>query len=805
MVSLLVIPLNSTHEGAVPILKFEKIESVKSSKSLSFFQNILKHHQGTTGINTSTTEPAAGESVLEIQRLEISQLKKSTCICQMKDSTIPTVVEKGEEDLNNNKNGSGSNNDHHAGAAAVSTREPTEDSTGVIATASISQSNLNLQDSSSNNIAETSIQAGTSNSTSNDDPQVSSPRSSFLSSPNAEKKDNANDNIFLKQEASQDPCTKRLYSSPDVPNRTRTPLSKSKSNGASELLISSPPRPPPQDRIIRSRKSSTEQEPVLSPESRLLSVSQDDEAFFAQAPPQQHAQQPPPRAPSPIAFHTTVPPPPPTVTSSNFLPSYLDEMGQFPPVSLEEDYYPTSTSSSQAGGGCGNGGGTSNYFSLGGGAFSWGTNAGGGGTTGNNNNSSANIAAAAGNPWNLVPSPTPASVDNFHVNFASLSNLQENPHHHQEDDPPSLWDTGTDGNFHPPPLNPYFGDMSTSSGVHHSHPPHLSNFNFPHPMPISIKEEEEEEQQQQQTNANSHMHRSSTTTSHLDGMIRSHGPPKKRSVGKTLDTVTQLRQAHQERQVKMEQSIKRRRKSRFGRGGNGGKLSRGSLPTRKQERQGGGYPESQEDEGEECWGGGGGGLLLEDEQELPHSSDEEYNISESSGGEEQEEEEDFYLEARTPRRGGARRGAGRPRRFRGACSDGAGGGRRSTTTGTVRRGGVRGPSGNGRERVIDHFQPTATPTLACVVVPQRRPKNKAPVKLCKCSKSKCLKLYCDCFQAGQICGPRCLCSNCHNTLDKSGPGGARTKAIESILMRRPDAFEFRTKKTGQGCSCKKNK
>eukprot|EP00978_Attheya_sp_CCMP212_P002046 scaffold4212_cov52-Attheya_sp.AAC.5 len=76
---------------------------------------------------------------------------------------------------------------------------------------------------------------------------------------------------------------------------------------------------------------------------------------------------------------------------------------------------------------------------------------------------------------------------------------------------------------------------------------------------------------------------------------------------------------------------------------------------------------------------------------------------------------------------------------------------------------------------------------------------------CKCSKSRCLKLYCDCFQAGGVCSRSCFCVSCQNTVENSGLAGARTIAIESILERRPDAFEARQKQSGGGCSCKKNR
>lgn len=37
-------------------------------------------------------------------------------------------------------------------------------------------------------------------------------------------------------------------------------------------------------------------------------------------------------------------------------------------------------------------------------------------------------------------------------------------------------------------------------------------------------------------------------------------------------------------------------------------------------------------------------------------------------------------------------------------------------------------------------------------------------KGCHCKRSHCLKRYCECFQAGIACGPRCRCSECRNSL-----------------------------------------
>lgn len=78
---------------------------------------------------------------------------------------------------------------------------------------------------------------------------------------------------------------------------------------------------------------------------------------------------------------------------------------------------------------------------------------------------------------------------------------------------------------------------------------------------------------------------------------------------------------------------------------------------------------------------------------------------------------------------------------------------------------------------------------------------------CKCKNTKCLKLYCNCFQTGTFCDELiCKCNGCNNTAEHSVPRGSRTRAINEILNRRIDAFEPRLKKkTGEGCSCKKSK
>ena len=78
---------------------------------------------------------------------------------------------------------------------------------------------------------------------------------------------------------------------------------------------------------------------------------------------------------------------------------------------------------------------------------------------------------------------------------------------------------------------------------------------------------------------------------------------------------------------------------------------------------------------------------------------------------------------------------------------------------------------------------------------------------CKCSNSRCLKLYCECFQQGLFCDPKlCRCKGCLNTKENNEPRGERMIAIKKILAKRPGAFGARPKKkaASKRCGCKKS-
>lgn len=58
--------------------------------------------------------------------------------------------------------------------------------------------------------------------------------------------------------------------------------------------------------------------------------------------------------------------------------------------------------------------------------------------------------------------------------------------------------------------------------------------------------------------------------------------------------------------------------------------------------------------------------------------------------------------------------------------------------------------------------------------------------VCNCKKSRCLKLYCDCFAVGEYCSKDCNCLSCANVVDNEDE---RYSSMMALMERNPLAFK----------------
>ena len=72
--------------------------------------------------------------------------------------------------------------------------------------------------------------------------------------------------------------------------------------------------------------------------------------------------------------------------------------------------------------------------------------------------------------------------------------------------------------------------------------------------------------------------------------------------------------------------------------------------------------------------------------------------------------------------------------------------------------------------------------------------------VCKCRKTFCLKLYCDCFANGEYC-IGCGCMECKNIPEFETE---RRESITQIMDRNPEAFRRTQQVTVRACTCKRS-
>jgi hypothetical protein len=87
---------------------------------------------------------------------------------------------------------------------------------------------------------------------------------------------------------------------------------------------------------------------------------------------------------------------------------------------------------------------------------------------------------------------------------------------------------------------------------------------------------------------------------------------------------------------------------------------------------------------------------------------------------------------------------------------------------------------------------------------------------CNCRRSKCLKLYCECFNRREYCTGACNCAGCGNVLENEAE---HRQAVVDALLRNPKAFEeagrskqlerfdlaLEKSEIRKGCRCKKSR
>ncbi|CAG9333717.1 mip120_2 [Blepharisma stoltei] len=104
-------------------------------------------------------------------------------------------------------------------------------------------------------------------------------------------------------------------------------------------------------------------------------------------------------------------------------------------------------------------------------------------------------------------------------------------------------------------------------------------------------------------------------------------------------------------------------------------------------------------------------------------------------------------------------------------------------------------------------------TSSSISKPKKRPRDELKLEkktCCNCQKSRCLKLYCDCFAAGIYC-EGCSCNECYNVLEHEN---IRAGYINAILEKNPKAFKPKFKTIlvkgeskamhNRGCHCTKS-
>ena len=100
----------------------------------------------------------------------------------------------------------------------------------------------------------------------------------------------------------------------------------------------------------------------------------------------------------------------------------------------------------------------------------------------------------------------------------------------------------------------------------------------------------------------------------------------------------------------------------------------------------------------------------------------------------------------------------------------------------------------------EEAQVDAKPEEKRVEEEKEKEKEKERPEPCGCSRTKCLKLYCECFRNNLLCDG-CHCRNCKN---KAEYEEIRERAIQITKERNPAAFREDISETYKACHCKRS-
>lgn len=113
--------------------------------------------------------------------------------------------------------------------------------------------------------------------------------------------------------------------------------------------------------------------------------------------------------------------------------------------------------------------------------------------------------------------------------------------------------------------------------------------------------------------------------------------------------------------------------------------------------------------------------------------------------------------------------------------------------------------GRNKERPEAQRKGAVKPSTIKSMTDEKRRANTSPsinLSTCNCSRTNCLKLYCECFRLGSFCNSLCKCKECANTKDnKSQVQATKRVYLNKNLM----AFSKKPKSQTSSCSCRSNR